>query len=135
MSIFPRKPMQGDNAIESVVHSVNQIIDFLPSLEIRGDDKTVRINSFGTGKTIEVISMPQNIIGGGEQQSVNSNIMVEIINKEVPIKVKKVLSDGTLEDEIFILSTGTISVLPGGLGGRIIVNETDLEVVGGSQNL
>jgi hypothetical protein len=58
--------------------------------------------------------------------------MVEIINKEVPIKVKKVLSDGTLEDEIFILSTGTISVLPGGLGGRIIVNETDLEVVGGS---
>jgi hypothetical protein len=67
MSIFPRKPMQGDNAIESVVHSVNQIIDFLPSLEIRGDDKTVRINSFGTGKTIEVISMPQNIIGGGEQ--------------------------------------------------------------------
>lgn len=55
MSLFPRKPRQGDKVLQSLYDTVCQIIDFLPSLQVRGDQKTIRVNSFGTGKTIEAI--------------------------------------------------------------------------------
>ena len=56
MSIFPRKPKHGDKVLQSINDAVCQIIDYLPSLQVRGDDKTIRVNSFSYGKTIESIS-------------------------------------------------------------------------------
>lgn len=55
MAILPRKPQQGEKVLQSLYDTVCNIIDFLPSLQIRGDNKTIRVNSFGTGKTIEAI--------------------------------------------------------------------------------
>ena len=55
MSSFPRKPQRGDKALQALYDSVCQIIDFLPSLEVRGDSSTIRVSSFRGGKVIEAI--------------------------------------------------------------------------------
>lgn len=55
MSIFPRKPQTGDRVLQALFDSVCQIIDYLPSLNITGDNKTIKVNSFSGGKTIEAI--------------------------------------------------------------------------------
>ena len=55
MSNFPRKPQRGDKALQALYDSVCQIIDFLPTLEVRGDSSTIRVNSFRGGKVIEAI--------------------------------------------------------------------------------
>lgn len=55
MSNFPRKPQRGDKALQALYDSVCQIIDFLPTLEVRGDSSTIRVNSYRGGKVIEAI--------------------------------------------------------------------------------
>ena len=55
MAVLPRKPQAGDRTLQSMYDAICNIIDYLPSLEVRGDNKTIRANSFGTGKTLEVI--------------------------------------------------------------------------------
>lgn len=55
MAILPRKPQAGDRTLQSMYDAICNIIDYLPSLEVRGDNKTIRANSFGSGKTLEVI--------------------------------------------------------------------------------
>lgn len=55
MAVLPRKPQAGDRTLQSMYNAICNIIDYLPSLEVRGDNKTIRANSFGTGKTLEVI--------------------------------------------------------------------------------
>lgn len=136
MSLLPKKPHYGDDAITSLVQSVNQIIDYLPSLQVRGDNRTIRVNSFGYGKTIEVITQPQAIQTAAPASTATTTLsMVEIVDSEIPIKVKKVNADGSLSSDEFVLHTGTIAVRPGGVGGRIAVSEIDLQIIGGSQNL
>lgn len=65
MANLPRKPRAGDRTLQSMYDAICNIIDYLPSLEVRGDNRTVRVNSFGTGKTIEAIKYSANIPGGG----------------------------------------------------------------------
>lgn len=55
MSCFPRKPQRGDKALQALYDSVCQIIDFLPSLEVRGDSSTIKVSGFRGGKIIEAI--------------------------------------------------------------------------------
>lgn len=130
MSIFPRKPKHGDKVLQSIYDAVCQIIDYLPSLQVRGDNRTVRVNSFSYGKTIESINTQTTQTGNS--QGTSSVIMVEIINDSIPILCKKVGADGSLGNESFVLHTGTVAAKPGGLNGRVVVYETDLAVVGGS---
>ena len=65
MSNFPRKPQRGDKALQALYDSVCQIIDFLPTLEVRGDSSTIRVNSFRGGKVIEAIRQTS----GGSQSA------------------------------------------------------------------
>lgn len=55
MAVFPRKPQAGDRAMQSMYDAICNIIDFLPSLEIRGDNRTIKIDSFASGKTISAV--------------------------------------------------------------------------------
>jgi hypothetical protein len=57
MSVLPRKPLKGDRALQSIHDSLCEVIDYLPSLEVRGDNKTIGVNSHSSGKTIRVLSM------------------------------------------------------------------------------
>jgi hypothetical protein len=56
MATLPRKPQQGDRALQSMYDSICQIIDYLPSLDIVGDNKSVRVNNYRNGRTIEVLN-------------------------------------------------------------------------------
>lgn len=55
MANLPRKPQTGDKTLQSMYNAICNIIDYLPSLEVRGDNRTIKVNSFGSGKTLEVI--------------------------------------------------------------------------------
>lgn len=52
MSKFPNKPAKGQPALQAIYNSVCQIIDYLPTLEIRGDNKTISVSHSSVGTTI-----------------------------------------------------------------------------------
>lgn len=64
MANLPRKPQKGERVLQSIHDSLCEVIDYLPSLEVRGDNKTIAINSFGSGKTIRAIQQPTTPGGG-----------------------------------------------------------------------
>ena len=81
MAIFPRKPVAGEKVLQSMYNAICQIIDFLPSLEVRGDNKTIKINSFAGGKTISAVATPAASPGGTAQED-NSPKLAKIISAQ-----------------------------------------------------
>ena len=73
MPKFPRKPQTGDKVLQALYDSICQIIDYLPSLEVRGDNATTSVNHTEYGTIIKSIK-PNNVItqskkgGEGGQQ-------------------------------------------------------------------
>ena len=60
MSIFPRKPAKGQKVLQALYDSICQIIDYLPSLEVRGDGKTTMVKHSSFGTTITTINNATN---------------------------------------------------------------------------
>lgn len=58
MSILPKKPQSGERVLQSLFDSVNQIIDYLPSLRVSGDNKTIKVSTFKSGTIVEAINKP-----------------------------------------------------------------------------
>lgn len=79
MAILPRKPQAGDRTLQSMYDAICNIIDYLPSLEVRGDNKTIRANSFGSGKTLEVIGRASSTTpSSGNAESAQEVILARI---------------------------------------------------------
>ena len=60
MSILPKKPQAGERVLQGIFDSVNQIIDYLPSLRVSGDNKTIKVSTFKSGTIIEAIQKPSS---------------------------------------------------------------------------
>ena len=60
MAIIPTKPQRGENALQGIYNAVCQIIDYLPSLVVRGDNKTISVNESKAGRTIRALSSGNN---------------------------------------------------------------------------
>ena len=58
MSVFPKKPQAGERVLQGLFDSVNQIIDYLPSLRVSGDNKTIKVSTFKSGTIVEAITKP-----------------------------------------------------------------------------
>lgn len=59
-STRPRKPQSGQKVLQSLYNAVCDIIDFLPSLEVTGDNKTIKVDGFGGGKVISLAKKTTN---------------------------------------------------------------------------
>lgn len=59
-STRPRKPQSGQKVLQSLYNAVCEIIDFLPSLEVTGDNKTIKVDGFGGGKVISLAKKTTN---------------------------------------------------------------------------
>lgn len=68
MANLPKKPMKGEKVLQSIHDSLCEVIDYLPSLEVRGDNKTISVNSYRSGKTIRAIQTPPNSFSAPVQQ-------------------------------------------------------------------
>ena len=55
MAQLPKKPQRGDKVLQSIYDSVCDIIDYLPSLNLVGDNKTTSVNHSMYGTTIHAI--------------------------------------------------------------------------------
>lgn len=80
-NLLPRKPKAGDRTLQSMYDAICNIIDYLPSLEVRGDNRTIKVNTFGTGKTIEAIKYNSNVAGGSSGVAVTPDSPVPAIVK------------------------------------------------------
>ena len=52
MAKFPSKPTKGQPALQAIYNTVCDIIDYLPTLEVRGDNKTISVSHSSIGTTI-----------------------------------------------------------------------------------
>ena len=52
MAKFPSKPQHGQSVIKAFGDSINEIIDYLPQLEVRGDQKSTFVEHSSAGTII-----------------------------------------------------------------------------------
>lgn len=140
-SIKPRKPQRGDKVLQSLYDSVCQIIDFLPSLQIVGDNKTLKVDSFGSGKTISVIKPANSAISPiskdekPEQQVFLGIVITSQDTTNVSVKLSE---DGgmTFNGPVVKINFTALSLASTIKEGTILIVYKGLaNVVGGSQNL
>lgn len=81
MARIPLKPAAGEKVLQSFYDSISEIIDYLPSLEIRGDNKTIRVNNSKFGKTITAIQKPSGAGGSGSGGTTTINAASSILAK------------------------------------------------------
>lgn len=89
MASFPRKPKKGQKALQSIYNSLIQIIDYLPSLQVKGDNKTISVNHSNGGTTIHAINQTKNTKqkkaeGGGEYYA--DNVTLQLNGQTFSIK-------------------------------------------------
>ena len=73
MANLPRKPQRGDKALQSIYNSVCQIIDYLPSLNVVGDNKTTSVNHSMYGTTVHALPQIASL-GEGRTYSAGSGL-------------------------------------------------------------
>lgn len=137
-SIKPRKPQRGDKVLQSLYDSVCQIIDYLPSLQIVGDNKTVKIDSFGAGKTISAIKPANSSITGGgvTEKQVFLGIVLnapDISNVQVQLSEDNGLTFSGQKVKVNFTGISLISKIK--VGTILVVYKGFSTVIGGSQNL
>lgn len=90
MATFPRKPQAGDKVLQSMYDAICQIIDYLPTLEVRGDNTTTSVNHTSCGTIIKAIK--SNLVlnqtkkgeGGGEYYA--DNVTLQLNGQTFSIK-------------------------------------------------
>lgn len=108
MPTIPNKLQSGENWKKASINAINQIIDYLKSQRIVGDNKTVSISHGVNGVTItakpQVASKPQ----GGETKTVNSTVTIDE-GAAVPAILGNTASS--------FLQQYTVTLYPNGFGG------------------
>ena len=66
MAIFPQKPKTGQKVLQGLYNSVCQIIDYLPSLEVRGDNSSTSVTKTSNGTIIHSTNN-NNVLSQGKQ--------------------------------------------------------------------
>ena len=137
-SIKPKKPQRGEKVLQSLYDSVCQIIDFLPSLQVVGDNKTVKVDSFGSGKTITAIKPANSTTSssGTSQQQVFLGIITNGSNiSNVTARLSTDNGNTFLGQQVKLNLTGISLASEIKVGTVIIVYKGLANIVGGSQNL
>jgi len=137
MAILPRKPQAGDRTLQSIYNAVCSIIDFLPSLEVRGDNKTIKASSFGSGKTLEVIGRSASSAqsgGSGETSDVVPAMINGGDNKtgySVSLYANGKDQPSTESGKLFFLELALDSVIPPGTW--VLAHSAQVIKTGGSE--
>ena len=92
MALRPTKPQKGDKVLQSLYNTVCDIVDYLPSLEVRGDNKTISVSHLTVGTTIHAVQ-PYNIVQGGKGKEYYGASGVALVSGN--IFVSALSGDGT----------------------------------------
>lgn len=74
MAKFPSKPQHGKSFVQEFGNSINQIIDYLPSLEVRGDQKSTYVTKSSKGTVIHATE--QNPSTRGKEYFAGSGLIL-----------------------------------------------------------
>lgn len=82
---IPKKPLRGQKALQSIYNSVCQIIDYLPSLTVTGDNKTTYVNHSTGGQVIHAVQKDTVIPGGKKEYEAGSGLTLSgnVFNNDV----------------------------------------------------
>lgn len=78
---LPEKLKNGDDFKRGVFEKINALIDYCRSSEIRGDNRTVRINRTSSGITISALSQNRLAASGGGMSAYAGPFCVEVKNE------------------------------------------------------
>ena len=95
MAKFPSKPSKGQKALQAIYNAVCQIIDYLPSLEVRGDNTTTSVTHSSAGTIIhskQTLQAPKRQVveggEGGQYFADNDSLQLVIMNEQNVFKIK-----------------------------------------------
>ena len=137
MAILPKKPQKGQNTIQALYYAICQIIDYLPSLEVRGDNKTIKVNSYFSGKTISAInssSSNSSSVSGGSGTA-NAPILAKVTNADELTTTVKLYPNGPNDTSgetavAYAVEKAFGSYTP--VDSWIIVYPSTIQILGGS---
>ena len=73
---FPSKPAKGDRVLQSIYNSLIEVIDYLPTLSVVGDNKTTYVNHSAFGTTIHAVQPHSTIQGNANEYIAGSGIVI-----------------------------------------------------------
>lgn len=140
---FPSRPQHGKSFVQEFGNSINQIIDYLPSLEVRGDQKSTYVTKSSKGTVIHATE--QNSSTKGKEYFAGSGLTLSgnVFNNDVTsgrfievtsaFEINCTLSGG---NGIEITPNGIINctVEPGGGGGTYFADNFTLSTTAESGN-
>lgn len=139
MAILPKKPQKGQNSIQALYYAICQIIDYLPSLEVRGDNKTIKVSNYFAGKTISAInssSSNSSSVSGGSSTA-NAPILAKVVstNTDSPRTLVRLYPNGPNGPsgpsvDAYAVEKAFGSVVP--IDSWIIVFPSTIQVLGGN---
>ena len=107
MALRPTKPQKGDKVLQSLYNTVCDIVDYLPSLEVRGDNKTISVSHSTVGTTIHAVQ-PYSIVQGGKGKEYYGASGVALVSGNT--FVSALSGDGTT----VVINNNIISAIGGG---------------------
>ena len=141
MALVPKKPQRGENALQGIYNAVCQIIDYLPSLVVRGDNKTIAVNESNSGRTIRALNSGNNTSSSPDstikpEQDVFYAKITGVENNGLGYYVS-IYENGyegpasTSSYRLYVPELAVNVTLP--LGTNILVHKTLLNVTGGNE--
>ena len=105
MSKFPSKPTRGQRALQAIYNAVCQIIDYLPSLEVRGDNTTTSVTHSSAGTIIhskQNLSSPKKQVveggqGGQQYFADNDTLRLQVIGGNNTFSIRPKYNGGQLD--------------------------------------
>lgn len=104
--MIPSKLQRGQQFKPSVVDKINQIIDYLKTQRIIGDNKTIKVNQLAN--SIALTAQPQTSAKPGGSKTVNSTVTIDE-GAAVPAVITNTFSD--------FLQQYNVTLYPNGFGG------------------
>ena len=113
MAKFPSKPQRGQKALQSIYNTVCDIIDYLPSLTVNGDNKTTSVSHSSAGTVIHAaqpITFKPEVKKGGEGGEYQADNITLQLNGNV-FSIKPPMKNGqpdTTGNYALVCLSGTI---------------------------
>ena len=98
MSAFPQKPQKGRPAMQELYNAIISIIDYLPSLEIRGDNTTTSVTHSSAGTIVHAkqnLQAPKKEVveggqGGQQYFADNDTLRLQVIGGNNTFSIKPI---------------------------------------------
>lgn len=102
--VLPSKLQQGQNFKQATVKKINQIVDYLKTQRVIGDNKTIRVNQLTSGVAISSIQNATAVGGGGSLYRPPFSLGISSLESGenvLTVKTGKIIINGEQGDRVY----------------------------------